>query len=159
MKNRTTMDARDTVSGSLAECFVTLDKTRYNLMQLIDFESKLEISMAEVAILGRTSKGHKPGGAKGTFKGKAHYNQSVFRKMLYKYQKTGVLPTFEIQVTNEDESSSVGRQTVIHKDCLLDGGTLAKFAAGEDTLSEDISGTFDDWEMPESFKLANGMKG
>jgi len=157
--NQATMDAMDAVSGSLAECFITVDKDRYNFMQIVEFESKYEINIGEVPILGRTSKGHKPSGAKGTFKGKAHYNHSVIRRAFYQYQKTGVMPRFEIQVTNEDPSSRVGRQTVVHKGCLLEGGTLAKIAAGEDFLDEEISGTFDSWEMPEAFKLPNGMKG
>lgn len=36
---------------------------------------------------------------------------------------------FDIQITNEDPTNGVGRQTVILKDCNLDGGILAKFDA------------------------------
>ena len=61
-------------------------------------------------------------------------------------------------MTNEDPTSSVGRQTVILKNCLTKGGILTKFDADAETLEEDIEGTFDDWEMPEKFSLVAGMQ-
>ena len=65
---------------------------------------------------------------------------------------------FDIQVTNEDPTSAVGRQTIILKNCLFEGGILAKFDADSEYLDEDLSGTFDDWEMPEKFSLLEGMQ-
>lgn len=152
-----TMNAQDSISGSLAECFMTIDGDRYNFMQIIKFEGKIDKSKVEVPILGRTGKGNKASGWKGTFTGTAHYNQSIMRKMLLKYKETGQDTYFDIQITNEDENSSIGRQTVILKQCNLDGGTLAKIDSTADYLDEDINGTFDDFEMPEEFSLVNGM--
>ena len=86
------------------------------------------------------------------------YNQSVFREMLLEYKRTGFMPTFDIQVANEDPTASVGRQTIILKNCLTKGGILAKFDADAETLDEELEGTFDDWEMPETFSLLNGMQ-
>ena len=153
------MDALDAVAGSQASAYVTLaDGNRYCFMQLYSFESSMEINVAEVPILGRTGKGNKPTGWTGIWNGTAHYNQSIFRKMMLEYKRSGYLPPFDIQVTNEDPTASVGRQTIILKNCLMKGGTLAKYDASSETLDEDIEGTFDDWEMPESFSLLNGMQ-
>lgn len=157
MENTAIMNAMDAVAGSQASAYLTLDGTRYCFMQLYAFESSMEINIKEVPILGRTGKGSKPGGWTGTWKGTAHYNQSVLRKYFLEYKNTGRLPAFDIQVTNEDESASVGRQTVILKNCLAKGGILAKFDADTETLDEEIEGTFDDWEMPEAFSLLEGM--
>ena len=154
----TVMNAKDAVYGSLAECFVTLDDNRYNFMSLTEFESQWEVNVTEVPILGKVGMGHKAAGGKGTWSGTAHYNQSIFRKIADTYQKTGVMPYFEIQVTNEDPTSAVGRQTIIHHDCLCDTFTLAKFQAGEELLEEDLSGTFESWDMPESFAVLDGMQ-
>ena len=74
------------------------------------------------------------------------------------YKKTGELTPFEIQVSNEDPSSSAGRQTITHTGCLIDTITLAKFNADDELLDEDLSGTFDDWDMPEEFALLDGME-
>lgn len=156
--NNITMNAKDAVYGSLAECFITIDGNRYNFMSLTEFESMFEVNSKDVPILGKVGKGHKPAGGNGTWKGTAHYNQSIFRKIADQYQKTGVMPYFEIQVTNEDPTSSVGRQTIIHHDCLCGKFTLAKFQAGEDLLEEELSGTFEEFDMPEEFTMMNGMK-
>ena len=154
----TVMNAKDAVYGSLAECFVTIGDNRYNFMSLTEFESQWEVNVTEVPILGKVGMGHKAAGGKGTWSGTAHYNQSIFRKIADAYQKMGVMPYFEIQVTNEDPTSAVGRQTIIHHDCLCDTFTLAKFQAGEELLEEDLSGTFESWDMPESFAVLDGMQ-
>lgn len=152
-----TMNAKDAVYGSLAECFVTLEDNRYNFMSLTEFESKWEVNITDVPVLGKVGMGHKAAGGTGTWSGTAHYNQSIFRKLADNDQKTGVMPYFEIQVTNEDPTSAVGRQTIIHHDCLCDTFTLAKFQAGEELLDEELSGTFESWDMPESFVVLEGM--
>lgn len=153
------MNAMDAVAGSMASAYVTMaDGNRYCFMQLYSFESSMEINTSEVAILGKTGKGNKPAGWTGTWSATAHYNQSIFRKILLEYKRTGRMEPFEIQVTNEDPSASVGRQTIILKGCLFNGGILAKFDADAETLDEDIEGTFDDWEMPEQFSLLAGMQ-
>ena len=157
MANRALMDANDAVFGGLAECFITIDGRRYNFMSLTDFESKWEVNVADVPILGKVGMGHKAAGGKGTWSGTAHYNQSHFRVMADTYQKTGSMPYFEIQVSNEDPTSRVGRQTIIHRGCLCDSFILAKFQAGEEILDEDLSGTFESWDMPETFNELAGV--
>ena len=155
--NDVTMNAVDAIYGALAECYVTIDGNRYNLMQMVNFDSHFQSNIVDVPILGRITKGHKMTGGSGSWSGTLHYNTSVFRQWILNYKKTGKLVPFEIQVTNEDESATVGRQTIVLKDCLLDDVTLAKFDANDAILDEDLSGTFDDFEMPETFANLSGM--
>jgi hypothetical protein len=157
MNDNAMMNAKDAVYGSLAECFLTIEGKRYNFMNLIDFESKWDVKIVDVPILGKVGMGHKAAGGKGTWKGTAHYNQSYLRKMADNYQKTGVMPYFLIQVTNEDPTCVAGRQTVIHYDCLCDSFILAKFMAGEDILDEALSGTFERWDLVEQFRDLPGV--
>lgn len=154
----TTMQANDAVFGGLAECYVTIDGERYNMMQLYEFESTYEVNLVDVPILGRVTKGTKPAGGSGTWSGTAHYNQSVFRRWMLHYKNTGEMTPFTIQVTNSDPSSQAGRQTIILTGCLIDSLILAKFNADEELLDEDLSGTFDDWQMPETFAVMQGMQ-
>ena len=151
------MIATDSVSGNKATCFITIDGRRLNFMNMTEFESKWEVTIVEVPILGKPGPGHKTVGGKGTWSGTAHFNQSHLRAVMDTYQKTGVLPYFEIHVTNEDPASRAGRQTIIHHDCLLDGVTLAKFEVGQNTLNEELSGTFESWDIPEKFRELEGM--
>ena len=153
-----TMNARDAVSASLAECFVTIEGNRYNFMQAINLEAKVEKTKTEVPILGKTGKGNKSTGWAGTGSATFHYNTSIFRELLYRYKETGEDIYFDIQVTNEDPTSVVGRQTVILKDCNIDGGILTKFDADADYLDEDMDFTYEDFEMPEKFKMLAGMQ-
>ena len=145
------MNAKDAVSASLAECFVTIEGNRYNFMQAINLEASIEKTKSEIPILGRTGKGNKTTGWKGSGSATFHYNTSIFREQLYRYKETGQDVYFDIQITNEDPTSSVGRQTIILKDCNVDGGILAKFDADAEYLDEDLDFTFEDWEMPEQF--------
>ena len=152
-----TMNAKDAISASLAECFITIDGNRYNFMQAINLEAQFEKTKSEIPILGKTGKGNKSTGWKGTGSATFHYNTSIFRELLYRYKETGEDIYFDIQVTNEDPTSSVGRQTVILKDCNIDGGILAKFDADADYLEEDMDFTFEDFEIPEKFNMLDGM--
>ena len=157
MANTVTMRGRDAVFAALAQCYVTIDGRRYNFMQMIDFEANVDKDKVEIPILGKTGKGNKAAGWKGTFKGTAHYNQSIFRELLLKYKKTGEDIYFDIQVVNEDPTSAAGKQSIILTGCNLDGGILAKFDADGEYLDEDIEGTFEDWSMPTKFNVLAGM--
>ena len=139
------MKAKDTVFAGLAECFVTIGSRRYNFMQAINLEAKFEKTKAEVPILGKTGKGNKATGWKGTGSATFHYNTSIFRQMMLDYKETGQDTYFEMQITNEDPTSDVGRQTIILKDCNIDGGILAKFDADAEYLDEDMDFTFEDF--------------
>lgn len=151
------MHAKDSVSAALAECFVTIEGNRYNFMQAINLEAEVEKNKTEVPILGKTGKGNKATGWSGSGSATFHYNTSIFRELLTRFKNTGEDIYFDIQVTNEDPTSSVGRQTIILKDCNIDGGILTKFDADEEYLDEDMDFTFEDWEMPEKFKHLEGM--
>lgn len=153
----TAMRGMDAISSSLAECYATINGTRYNLMQAINLEATMEKSKTEIPILGKTGKGNKSTGWTGSGSATFHFNTSVFRKFMKEYKDTGVDFYFDIQVTNEDPSSSIGRQTVILKDCNLDSIILTKFDADGEYLEEDFDFTFDDWEIPEEFTNPEGM--
>ena len=158
MSRRQTMNARDSISAAEAECYVTIGNDRIYLMQVINLEASVEKTKTEGPIMGRTGKGNKATGWKGTGSATIHYNTSVFRKLLYQYKETGEDIYFDIQITNEDPTSHVGRQTVILKDCNLDGGIIAKMDADAEYLDEEFDFTFEDWEMPEEFAMLEGMQ-
>ncbi len=152
MQGNVVMKAKDTISAAQAECYVTIGTRRYNFMQAINLEAKFEKAKVEVPILGKTGKGNKATGWKGTGSATFHYNTSIFRQMMLHYKDTGQDIYFEIQITNEDKTSAAGRQTVVLIDCNIDGGMLAKFDSDGEYLDEDMDFTFEDFKMPETFK-------
>ncbi|MGS5516339.1 phage tail tube protein [Clostridioides difficile] len=156
MAKNITMNVRDAISASEAECFVTIEGKRYNFMSAINLEAKMEKTKSEIPILGRTTKGNKTTGSKITGSATFHFNTSIFRELLYRYKETGEDIYFDIQVTTEDPTSSVGRQTVILKDCNMDSGIITKFDADGEYLDEDMDFTCEDWELVEKFNLISG---
>ena len=152
-----TMRAKDAIFAALAECYITIGTRRYKFMQAINLEAKFEKNKTEVPSLGKTGKGNKASGWKGTGSATFHYNTSIFRQMMLQYKDTGEDIYFEIQISNEDKGSAVGRQTIILMDCNIDGGILAKFDADGEYLDEDVDFTFEDFKMPEAFKDLEGF--
>ncbi len=151
------MKAKDTVYAALAECYVTIGTSRYNFMQAINLEAKFEKNKSEVPILGKTGKGNKASGWKGTGSATFHYNTSIFRKMMEDYKDSGEDVYFEMQIANEDKSSAAGRQSIILVDCNIDGGVLAKFDADGEYLDEEMDFTFEDFRMPNQFNDLEGF--
>lgn len=154
-----TMAARNAVSAKMAECYVTIEGNRYNLMSAINVEVTFEKNKTEVPILGRMNRGHKSVGSSISGSAEFHFNTSVWRELAYRYQETGEDIYFDMQISNEDlTASDVGRQTIILYDCNFDSVTLAAFDAdSDDTLTESLDFTAERFEMPESFKVMDGM--
>lgn len=157
MEENTVMLAKDTLSASLAECFVTIGDNRYNFMQAINLEANFKKTKTKIPILGKTGKGNKATGWEGTGSATFHYNTSVFRKMMLDYAKTGKDTYFEMQIINEDPTSDAGRQEIILTGCNIDGGILAKFDADAEYLDEDMDFTFEDASMPTEFMELSGF--
>lgn len=156
-ENNITMNAKDSVSAKLAQCFVTIENKRYNFMQMINFEAKFEKKKAKIPILGRTGEGNKSTGWSGTGSATLHYNQSIFRQLMARFKETGEDVYFTIQVTNDDPTSSAGKQIMIFDGCNIDGGILAKFDADGEYLDEDVDFTFEDFSINTPFNVLKGM--
>ncbi len=151
------MNGKDAISGSLGKCFVTIGNNRYNFMQAISLEASMEKTKTEVPILGKTGKGNKATGWKGTGSAKFHFNTSIFRELLQNYAKTGEDMYFDIQIVNEDPTSSVGKQTIMLIGCNMDSGLIAKFDADADYLEDEFDFTFEDWKLMDKFTPLSGM--
>lgn len=153
-----TMHARNAPSSKMAECFITFDGNRYNFMSAINVEVNFEKEKTEIPILGRMNKGNKSTGSVITGSGEFHKNTSIWNEIAYKFQETGEDVYFEMQITNEDKTTEIGRQTIILYDCNFDSVTLAAFDAdSDDVLTESIDFTAERFEMPEKYKLMDGM--
>lgn len=126
-------------------------------MQAINVKAEMEKNKVEVPILGKTGKGNKAAGWKGTGSATFHFNTSVFREILQEYTRTGKDIYFDMQLVNEDPTSSVGKQTIMLIDCNLDGGIIAQFDADADYLEDEFDFTFEDWKLMDKFNALDGM--
>lgn len=152
-----TMHGRDAVSGGQGIAYVTIEGQRYQFAQLINLEARMDKNKTQVPIIGRTGKGNKSTGWEGTGSATFHFNTSIFRMLLKRYKDTGEDIYFDIQVTNEDGASTVGRQTTVLIDCNMDGGIIAMLDADAEYLEDSFDFTFEDWDMPEQFSILDIM--
>ena len=126
-------------------------------MQAINVKAEMEKNKVEVPILGKTGKGNKAAGWKGTGSAAFHFNTSIFREVLQEYTRTGKDLYFDMQIVNEDPTASVDKQTIMLIDCNLDGGIIAQFDADADYLEDEFDFTFEDWKLVDKFKPLDGM--
>jgi hypothetical protein len=143
--------ANDVVNGGEGTAFATINGNIENLAYVKKVEAKVEKNKEDVAVLGRRGTGSKAKGWKGTGTLTIYYVTSIFRQLMNTYNKTGRDVYFDIQVTNEDEGSATGKQTVVLKNCNIDSVILTKMDIEATALDEEVSFTFDDFEILDSF--------
>lgn len=156
--NQAIMDAMEPVDGRHGSAYATIEGRRYLLFQLKNFEAKDTISNVEIPRLGTTRTGIRSTSIKGTYTATLYYNTDIFRQIAFEYRKTGKEVRFDLQITNDDPNSNAGRHTTIYKDCLLDSVIMSKLDINNNILDEQISGTYEDIEMPEVFNVLEGME-
>lgn len=158
MLNNPTFNTQDAVSANFAECFVTLNGNRYCMLMAKEFESKASINTKEVYRLGNPVVGHKAQTVALAFSMTIYKCTEIFDDVMDQFIKTGVMPTFDIQVSNEDPASSVGRSTKSFNDCVLDGDVLlSMFNAEGDFIEQSIEGFCDSYTRPEKFSNPSYM--
>lgn len=154
----TTMHARDAISGSQGRAYVTIDGERYLWASLININAGMSKTKVQVPIMGRASKGNKATGLENTGSATFHYNTSIFRELMLRFQDTGEDFYFDIQVTNDDKTAtSVGSQTTILKDCNIDSIIIAQLDADAEYLEDEFDFTYERAENPQSFTRQDGL--
>lgn len=150
------MNEMDAISGKHAKAFVTINGQVEELFYARSLEANIDKNKTDVPVVGKTNIGQKAVGWTGTGTLNIYYVTSLFRRLVRDYIKTGRDFYFDLTVSNEDPTSATGRQTVVLKNCNLDSVIAAQFdATSEDPLNEDISFTFDDYDILEQFAPLN----
>ena len=153
-----TMNTQDAVSANHAECFVTLKGKRYSMLMAKEFEGKASLTTKEVYRLGNPVVGHKPQTVALAFSMTIYKCTEIFDEVIDEFIKTGVMPTFDIQTSNDDPATSVGRSTKIYNGCVLDGDVLlSMFNAEGEFVEQTIEGYCDSVTRPEKHKNPSYM--
>lgn len=144
----------ETVSGSQGSVFAEIEGKRYVLASLSKFKGTFKNNISKGGVLGLSGKQNKPAGWEGEWEATFYYNQTTFRELAQRYAETGMFPTFNIQVINEDPMSvaKIGRQSMTFIDCIAEEITMAMIDVDAESLDEDISGTFNDFKINDKFK-------
>lgn len=145
-------NVQDAISGKQAKAYVNLEGRVEELFYARTLEATIEKNKTDVPILGKTKTPQRAAGWNGSGTLNIYYVTSIFRELMMRYVKTGRDFYFDLTVVNEDPQSSVGKQTVVLKNCNLDSVTIAKFdATSDEMLNEDLPFTFDDVDILDQF--------
>ena len=152
MSDTAMMRAGDAVSAHRAECFVTINGQRHAMLMAKDFEGKAQVNTKEVPRLGNIVIGHKADTLVLAFSMTIYKCTEIFDDVIERFIRTGVMPTFTIQTSNDDQASTVGRSTKIYNECVLDGDVLlSMFNAEGDFIEQSIEGFCDSIARPEKY--------
>lgn len=146
------LKAQDTISGQEGRAYITYQNRNYEMFYIKTLEASVEKNKSEVRTLGRRGVQHKSTGWTGSGTMTIYYVTSFFRQIMYDYIKSGRDAYFDVTVTNEDPNSSIGAQTVTIKGVNLDSVVMASLDTESEALEEEVSFTFDDVDMGQSFQ-------
>ena len=153
MNETNVMATNDAPVAKYAEVFVTLRGKRYAMLMCKNFEGKANISNQDVPRMGSRIMGKKPTTVELSFTMTIYKCTEMFDDVLDDFVSTGVMPMFDIQTSNEDPATSMGRSTKVYNDCVLDGDVLLSLAGSEDDFVEqEISGFAGGITRPEKYK-------
>lgn len=154
----TVMKESDVISGKQATAYVTIDGSVEELFYAKALDAKITKKKSAVPVLGKTNVGKRSTGWEGTGTLTVYYVTSRFRELMADYVRTGKDFYFDIQVVNEDPSSTAGKQTSTLKNCNLDEVTAAKFdISSDDPLEEEMPFSFDDYDLINQFSTLTGV--
>lgn len=141
----------DTISGQMAKATVSSDGTVEEMFYGRNLEAVFNKHKDAIRVLGIKGDLHKASGWEGTGSLNVFYITPIFRRMALKFANEGIDTYFTLTVTNEDPSSTVGRQTVVLYNCNIDSVVLTKFDTESNFLDEDINFTFDGFDILDEF--------
>lgn len=144
----------DSMNGRAGKAFMVHDNNNIELFGLKKFQSDAEIESADFSVVGALTTYPKPKGLKYTGTATVYYGTPAFLKILSEYKKTGKFPRVNFQITNEDKGSSVGRQVVAIYGVIFDKVPIAMLDDSADSLQQEVSFKFSDFEILEQFKDA-----
>ena len=145
------MKAADAISGKEGTLYATIDGEVIAVAECKSVSAKITKQKTEFKALGYRGTQHKATGWSGTGTLTIHYATSRFAKMMIDYAKSGADQYFKLQITNEDPTSSIGKQIVTLTDVNLDEAEVAKLDTEAQFLDQQMNFTFSDVDMAKEF--------
>ena len=103
---------RDALNGKQGSAFMTINGQNIEMFNIKKFQSDAEFQETDFKVVGTTLVQKKTTGVTLTGTMTIYYGTPHFLRLLQEYLKTGRLPYFTLQITNDDPATSVGTQTV-----------------------------------------------
>lgn len=158
MTMNTFYNEQDTPNAKMGEAFVTIKGNRYSYFNAKDCDVKANIKTKEVPVIGRTITGRKAVGMEVKIKMTVYKCSEHFDEIVEEFKKTGVLPTFDLQISSEDPASSMGRSSKIYNDCVIDGDVLlSMLKSGDEFIEQEITAYAMDYSSANKYTAPSYM--
>ena len=129
---------RDALNGKSGSGFMTIDGENHEMFGLKKFQSNAEFQERDFKVVGTTLVQKKTTGVSLSGSMTIYYGSPYFLRLLQEYLRTGKLPYFTIQITNDDPTTSVGTQTVVFYNVKLQKLPVAMLDADSDFLEMEV---------------------
>ena len=113
--------AKDAPNGAEGSVVVTRNGRNYVVASMRNIQANAEIQSSDMRVIGTRKIQDKPNGAKLTGSGNIYYGTNLWTDMVLEYINTGVMPEFDVQITNSDPTTTLGSQVVAYYACHLTG--------------------------------------
>ena len=143
---------RDALNGKSGSAFATINGENHEMFGMKKFQSDAEFQESDFKGVGTTLVQKKTTGVSLTGTMTIYYGTPHFLRLLQEYLKTGKLPYFTLQITNDDPSTSVGSQTVVLYNVKLQKLPVAMLDADADFLEMEVSFSYTNIEVLDWFK-------
>lgn len=138
---------RDALNGKQGSAIMTIDGENHELFGAKKVNTDAEFQESDFKVIGTTLVQKKTTGVNLTGTMTIYYGTPLFIKMVQEYIKTGKIPYFDLQVENDDPSTSVGKQTVVYYNCKLSKVPLSILDADSDFLEEEVGFSYTNIEV------------
>lgn len=150
---------KDTISSKEGKAFITVDGQNRELFEISSINAQLDLIIQSRSMLGHRMKQHKVVGAEGTGSMTMYFMNSEMLKMAINYIKNGSLPDIKLQIKNEDNQSTIGKQEIILLGVILNSIPVASIDdSSDDPITVDTDFTFDDIEGLSYFDLPSNYR-
>mgnify|MGYP002512499096 CR=1 FL=1 len=143
---------RDALNGKSGSGFMTINGENHEMFGMKKFQSDAEFQESDFKVVGTTLVQKKTTGVSLTGSMTIYYGTPYFLRLLQEYLKTGKLPYFTLQITNDDPSTTVGTQTVVLYDVKLQKIPVAILDAEAEYLEMEVSFSYRTLEVLDWFK-------
>lgn len=144
--------AKDTVNGAEGSVVVTRNRRNYVIAGMRNIRPTGNIQSEKMRVIGTRKIQDKPNGVELTGAGNIYYGFDLFREMVLNYIHTGVMEEFDIQITNNDPTTSLGTQVMAYYGCHLTGEIpLSILNSDETMMNYDFNFAYTDVQMLQGF--------
>ena len=145
--------AKDTVNGAEGKIFITQNGQNVEIAGMRNIKTNAEIQNQDMRVIGTRKIQQKSNGAKLTGTGNIYYGSNIFTDMVLEYINTGVMPEFDIQITNTKASSAtLGSQVMVYYGCTLTGTIPLSILDDEESmLNYDFDFAYTDVQRLQAF--------